>query len=87
MSKRRPAARGGSGPAPERIETFDGEDYVVRPIRGSSSTKPYRCPGCDLEIPTATPHLVVWPEHLGSGHRRHWHKACWQARERRRPLS
>ena len=30
-------------------------------ITGSSSTKPYRCPGCDQLIRPATPHVVAWP--------------------------
>jgi hypothetical protein len=88
VSRRRPGGRpSGPGPTPERREEFDGETYLVRPIRGSSSSKDYRCPGCDLEIRPATPHVVVWPEHRGSADRRHWHTACWSARERRRPLS
>jgi hypothetical protein len=60
---------------------------MVRSITGSSSTKPYRCPGCDQEIRPATPHLVVWPaEGYGSiEDRRHWHSACWKARGRRGP--
>jgi hypothetical protein len=28
----------------------------------------------------------VWPEHdLDAGDRRHWHSACWSARDRREP--
>lgn len=77
----------------ERIETFDGEEYVVRPVTGSAATKPYRCPGCDQPIRPATPHVVAWPvvpsllagrEGQGLDERRHWHTACWKARHRRR---
>jgi hypothetical protein len=60
----------------------DGEEWVVRRITGSSSTKTYRCPGCDQEIRPATPHIVAWPRH-SLDQRRHWHKACWNARHRR----
>ncbi|HEY5031385.1 MAG TPA: hypothetical protein VIJ54_02835, partial [Actinomycetes bacterium] len=61
--------------------------WVVRRVTGSASTKPYRCPGCDQEIRPATPHVVAWPHEAGRGleDRRHWHSACWQARDRRRP--
>ena len=90
MSKRKPKSRP-STPAASVETTVDwlGEPWVVRPIRGSTSTKPYRCPGCDQLIPPATPHTVVWPETaiVGDGidRRRHWHTTCWNARERRSP--
>ena len=75
--------------APETVEQWDGLDWVVRSIRGSSSTKTYRCPGCDQEIVPATPHVVVWRAEpiVGQGpeDRRHWHTSCWRARTRRRP--
>lgn len=69
----------------ETVEEWRGEDYVVRRITGSASTKPYRCPGCDQEIRPATPHVVAWPagDEAAAGHRRHWHAACWRARDRR----
>jgi hypothetical protein len=71
----------------ERLEQWRGEDWLVRPITGSASTKSYRCPGCDHEIRPATPHVVAWPADAGEGleGRRHWHTACWRARERRGP--
>ncbi|MEO8107611.1 MAG: hypothetical protein ABI720_09845 [Actinomycetes bacterium] len=90
MSKRRPKSRP-KGPLPSSDATVDwrGEPWVVRPIRGSSSTKSYRCPGCDQLIPPATPHTVVWPETAivgdGAESRRHWHTTCWNARDRRGP--
>jgi hypothetical protein len=72
---------------PERVEEWQGEEWMVRPVTGSASTKPYRCPGCDQQIRPATPHLVVWPVEpmVGEGleARRHWHTACWKARHRR----
>jgi hypothetical protein len=59
----------------------DGE-WVVRPVSASGATKVYRCPGCDQEIRTAVPHIVAW--RIGEeDNRRHWHRACWEARLRR----
>jgi hypothetical protein len=63
-------------------EASDG-DWVVRPITASAAVKDYRCPGCDHEIRMATPHVVAW--RVGEEDaRRHWHRACWEARLRRR---
>jgi hypothetical protein len=78
-----PGAYGG----PEQLVEWAGEQWVVRRISGAASTKAYRCPGCDQEIRPATPHVVAWPVDAGGGleDRRHWHSACWSARERRRP--
>lgn len=68
----------------ETVEEWRGEDYQVRRITGSASTKPYRCPGCDQLIRPATPHVVAWPlADAEAGDRRHWHGPCWQARDRR----
>ena len=75
----------------ERVESFRGEDYVVRRVTGSAATKPYRCPGCHQLIRPATPHTVAWPVvptsfasgATGLDERRHWHTPCWGARERR----
>jgi hypothetical protein len=58
-------------------------DWVVRTISGESATKTYRCPGCDHELLPGTPHVVAWREGE-EGNRRHWHRPCWQARDRRR---
>ena len=58
--------------------------YCVRRITGSSSNKPYRCPGCDQLIPTATPHVVAWPEDDIES-RRHWHTPCWAKKDKRKP--
>ena len=76
----------------DTVEDFGGEDYVVRRITGSSSRKTYTCPGCGGPIRPATPHVVAWPvlpttfarDVTGADERRHWHTACWTARERRR---
>lgn len=91
-AKRRPDGPSGGGGASggggfEKVEEHPDGDWVVKSITGSSSTKSYRCPGCDQEIRPATPHLVVYPagEYGSVDERRHWHKACWTARGRRGP--
>ena len=76
----------------ERVERYRGEEYVVRLVTGSAATKPYRCPGCHQAIRPATPHTVAWPvlpstfasTATGLDERRHWHTACWAARDSRR---
>ncbi|WP_419997891.1 ATP/GTP-binding protein [Streptomyces boninensis] len=98
MSPRRNNAAGGGegrGFTPrsyaERRESWQGEDWLVRSVGGSGGAggpggpggKSYRCPGCDQEVAGGTPHVVAWPEHAGADDRRHWHTACWRARERR----
>ena len=47
-------------------------------VRRVSGDKPYRCPGCDLEVRPETWHLVVVPEGAPD-ERRHWHEGCWRA--------
>jgi hypothetical protein len=67
----------------------DGAAWTVRRVGGSD--KAFRCPGCDQLIEPGTPHVVAWAaDHLlgadaALSDRRHWHSACWQARDRRRP--
>jgi hypothetical protein len=69
-----------------RRDDWGGETFVVRAIPGANAVKTYRCPGCDQLIPVGVPHLVAWPERDGeAADRRHWHRVCWDARERRRP--
>jgi hypothetical protein len=71
---------------PERIEEWQDDDWVVRPVPGAAATKAYRCPGCNQEIFPGTPHMVAWPSRAeGVEFRRHWHTACWQRRTQRRP--
>ena len=43
---------------PSRRPTGTG---LIRLVPGAASTKTYRCPGCDQEIPPGTAHLVAWP--------------------------
>jgi hypothetical protein len=65
----------------------DGGEWIVRRITGSSSTKPYRCPGCHQVIRPATPHIVAWPAEApwwaddAVSLRRHWHTGCWRSRK------
>ena len=76
----------------DRVELYGGEEHMVRRVTGSAATKPYRCPGCQQVIRPATPHTVAWPVlpatfasgATGLDERRHWHNACWAAREHRR---
>ena len=53
--------------------------YEVRVVSG---TKPYRCPGCDMEIRAGVGHFVVMPEDEAT-QRRHWHTNCWRQELRR----
>jgi hypothetical protein len=48
--------------------------YDLRRVAGD---KPYRCPGCDLEVRPGTWHLVVVPQDAPD-ERRHWHEGCWR---------
>jgi hypothetical protein len=78
------ALRRGDDPAPARASRGERveDGFVVRALSGASSGRSYRCPGCDQEMPAGTPHVVVWPEGAQDD-RRHWHTACWSARDRR----
>ncbi|MFD3310239.1 ATP/GTP-binding protein [Streptomyces sp. NPDC058694] len=68
----------------QSTESWQGEAWSVRHVAGASAQgKTYRCPGCDQQIPSGLPHVVAWPEHSGVDERRHWHKACWNAKDRR----
>ncbi|OZM73862.1 hypothetical protein CFN78_06050 [Amycolatopsis antarctica] len=71
-----------------RAESGPDGDWLVRSVPGASASKFYRCPGCDHEIRPGVPHVVAWPaDETGSAEdRRHWHRACWQARGRRGPV-
>ena len=56
----------------------------VRLIHPYRATKPYLCPGCNQQIAIGTGHYVVVPPGAPDL-RRHWHRPCWDARDRRRP--
>ena len=80
---RRPLNGGGF----QRAEQGSDGDWLVREVTAAQATKAYRCPGCDHEIAPGTPHVVTWPadEHGSVVDRRHWHRGCWTARDRRGP--
>ncbi|HET9731611.1 MAG TPA: hypothetical protein VFP54_02945 [Acidimicrobiales bacterium] len=61
-----------------------GPRTEVRFMHPYQAVKWYVCPGCNQDIPPATGHYVVVP--VGAPDlRRHWHRACWEAKGRRRP--
>jgi hypothetical protein len=66
-------------------EAWRGDEWVVRSVSGQAAAKPYRCPGCLQEIRPGVPHVVAWPAESSADDRRHWHSACWAARDRRPP--
>ena len=83
MSRRRRPRRAVNPAAAESLVPKNDGNWWVRPISGASSTKTYRCPGCQQSIAPATPHVVVWPEVKALlsaeavDERRHWHNSCW----------
>jgi hypothetical protein len=88
--RRRSGDGGGEGGGPvwaQRTEDGPDGEWNVRMIAGANAVKPYRCPGCDQEIPPGVGHIVAWPaDGWGDADdRRHWHRPCWQARGRRGP--
>ena len=68
------------------IEPKRDGSWNVQPLAAASATKTYLCPGCGLEIPPATAHLVAWRADGLMGEaddlagRRHWHTHCWSIR-------
>ncbi|MBD2758349.1 hypothetical protein IEE94_02320 [Yimella sp. cx-573] len=70
-----------------RVESYAGQRWNVRSVRGNDAGRSYVCPGCQHAISSAQPHVVAWPaEGLGDlSDRRHWHTPCWSARDRRPP--
>lgn len=81
--------RAGGLSAGEQVQFWQGVEYRVRPVSGATQAaeqRSYRCPGCDQLLAAGIAHLVVWPgEDLDASDRRHWHTACWAARDRRSP--
>ena len=64
--------------------TGTDDDVEVRRVQPYEARKVYVCPGCNGEIRVGEGHLVVVPVDAPDL-RRHWHRACWQHRDRRRP--
>ncbi|ARC57284.1 hypothetical protein AS850_09370 [Frondihabitans sp. 762G35] len=68
----------------QHVESRRGRDFVVQAIAGTSSTKSYVCPGCELTVAPGTPHIVAWRadglfgEEADLAARRHWHTHCWR---------
>ncbi|HYN95346.1 MAG TPA: hypothetical protein VES42_15980 [Pilimelia sp.] len=71
----------------EAVQAWPDGDWLVRSVPGGAAGKVYRCPGCQQEIPPGVPHVVAWPAdgRGDAGDRRHWHRGCWRARDRRGP--
>jgi hypothetical protein len=69
-------------PSPE-LDTM-GLEVDVRRVQPYEATKAYLCPGCNRDIPPGTGHVVAVPREAPDL-RRHWHRACWTNRARRRP--
>jgi hypothetical protein len=72
-----------------RLEEHPDGAWRVRPVPGAAASKAYLCPGCRQQIGPGVAHVVAWPAEQfgafgGPGDRRHWHTACWAARDRRR---
>jgi hypothetical protein len=75
----------------EAVQAWGDREWMVRGVVGGPKT--YRCPGCDQEIAAGVAHVVAWPVDGAGGvagaggldDRRHWHRGCWQARDRRAP--
>jgi hypothetical protein len=67
-----------------RTEVRKGGTWNVQPVSGAQAVKTYVCPGCGLDIPPGTAHLVTWRADgvLGDAAdleaRRHWHSHCWR---------
>ncbi|MDR2538680.1 MAG: hypothetical protein LBC43_03465 [Bifidobacteriaceae bacterium] len=68
--------------ATKRIEVKRGHRYEIHYSRNSSH--PYRCAGCNREIPSGSnTFTVIDLDHIlgvqaGIDERRHWHPDCWR---------
>lgn len=70
---------------PDDVHGLGFDDEVeVRRIQPYEATKAYLCPGCNRDIAAGTGHVVAVPR-SAPDLRRHWHKGCWEARQRRGP--
>lgn len=89
-----PHSGGGASRAPDPFEhlvtpevEYAGQTWAVRQVRGNDSGRSYLCPGCQQYVAAHEAHTVVWPVQgmRGMENRRHWHRRCWQRRERWTP--
>ena len=67
-------------PAPSMWDGLYGT-VEVRRVQPYEANKDYVCPGCHRSIPKGTGHLVCVPSDAPDL-RRHWHKGCWERRDR-----
>jgi len=58
------------------------DDAEVRFVHPYQALKRYRCPACGHAIEPGTGHYVVVPA-SAPDMRRHWHRPCWERRDRR----
>ncbi|MBW8825029.1 MAG: hypothetical protein JF603_01575 [Acidobacteria bacterium] len=65
-------------------DPWEEDGFQVRRVQPFEAVKTYQCPGCSQEITAGIGHLVVVPPEAPDL-RRHWHKPCWEHRNRRRP--
>ncbi len=57
-------------------------ELEVRFVPSLRAFKEYTCPSCNRPIPPRTAHYVVVPVE-DPDLRRHWHRGCWERRNRR----
>jgi hypothetical protein len=62
---------------------WSDESTDVRFVHPFEATKTYICPGCGHDITAGTGHVVAVPKEAPDL-RRHWHRPCWEHRDRRR---
>ena len=60
----RPDNSEGADREPRPSNEWEEDGFTVRALTGASSTKMYRCPGCDHEIRMATPHIEIGRAHV-----------------------
>jgi hypothetical protein len=68
-------------------EDFPLDPFLKMPVKVTfiqpyQAVKDYVCPSCNQTITAGTGHVVIVPVEAADL-RRHWHKACWQHREKR----
>ncbi|GEM_PF-528894 len=66
------------------VDPLTGSPAEVRTVQPYQATKRYLCPGCNQDLEPGTGHVVVVPRGAPDL-RRHWHRPCWEHRQRRRP--
>lgn len=66
------------------VDLWDDHWVTVRRVQPYEAHKTYVCPGCNRDIPRGTGHVVAVPADAPDL-RRHWHRPCWERRDRRRP--